>query len=82
MIEAACPSAGSGDAIRLQLYDYIYKMKLHLFVAVCSILLSTQGAADMEAGYRDRVLPSMDGEPMSLGQYRGSRILLMDFASW
>ncbi len=36
----------------------------------------------METSYRDRTLPSMDGEPMSLGQYRGSRILLMDFASW
>ena len=36
----------------------------------------------METGYNDRVLPSLSGEPMSLGQYRGRRILLMDFASW
>ena len=27
----------------------------------------------METSYRDRTLPSMDGEPMSLGQYQGQQ---------
>lgn len=32
--------------------------------------------------YRDLVLPTLDGVPLSLAQYRGQKVLLMDFASW
>ena len=32
--------------------------------------------------YRDLVLPTLDGAPLSLAQYRGQKVLLMDFASW
>lgn len=36
----------------------------------------------MAKSYRDLVLPTLDGTPLTLGQYRGQKILLMDFASW
>lgn len=32
--------------------------------------------------YTDQVLPILDGAPLSLAQYRGQKVLLMDFASW
>lgn len=51
--------------------------------AAIGILLSTiRLGADMGIEYRDLVLPTLDGVPLSLAQYRGQKVLLMDFASW
>ncbi len=50
-------------------------------VLFCSIALAAQVQA-MEISYEDLVLPTLIGEPMSLGQFRRGKILLMDFASW
>jgi len=36
----------------------------------------------MGTDYRDLVLPTLGGAPLSLAQYRGQKVLLMDFASW
>ena len=57
-------------------------MKWWLRLILGCTLYPIQVSADMASRYEDRVLPSPDGEPMSLGQYRGRKLLLMDFASW
>ncbi len=57
---------------------------MHLVKVIGAIALAVQVHAQVhaiDATYTDRVLPTLDGEPTSLGQYRGSKILLMDFAS-
>ena len=56
----------------------------------CSVLIALVTAltatphveADMDIAYTDRALPTLDGEPMSIGQFRGRKLLLIDFASW
>ena len=57
-------------------------MKLGISAAVGCLLLTIRIGADMSVDYRDQVLPTLDGAPLSLGQFRGQKILLMDFASW
>ncbi len=54
---------------------------MHFAKVIGALAVAVQVHA-MDATYTDRVLPTLDGEPMSLGQFRGSKILLMDFASW
>lgn len=49
---------------------------------VLGLMCIVQTGTGMDVQYRDCVLPSLDDEPMSLGQFRGRRILLIDFASW
>ena len=41
-------------------------------------------AADLEVGqpFPEIVLPSLDGEPMSMASFRGQKVALHVFASW
>ncbi len=57
-------------------------MKVRVGAAIGCLLLAIRLGADVGIEYRDLVLPTMDGAPLSLGQYRGQKVLLMDFASW
>ena len=57
------------------------QMKVRVGAAVGCLLLTIRLGADA-IEYRDQVLPTIDGAPLSLGQYRGQKVLLMDFASW
>ena len=57
-------------------------MILKLGTAIGCLLFTVRLGADMGVEYRDQVLPTLDGAPLSLTQYRGQKVLLMDFASW
>ena len=57
-------------------------MTLRVSAAVGCLLFTMRLGADMAIEYKDHVLPTLDGAPMSLAQYRGQKVLLMDFASW
>ncbi|MHC4566948.1 MAG: peroxiredoxin family protein [Planctomycetota bacterium] len=63
---------------------------LNLLALACGCVCALAGSAGA-AGYSPRVgeahpdfvLPSIaDGEPVSLSQFRGKKVLLVHFASW
>ena len=55
---------------------------LVLTALLTALTAALQVEAEMGIAYTDRPLPTLDGEPMSIGQFRGRRLLLIDFASW
>ncbi len=63
---------------------------LNLLTLACGCICAVAGSA-YAAGYSPRVgephldfvLPSIaDGRPVSLSQFRGQKVLLINFASW
>jgi hypothetical protein len=58
------------------------RLQLHPLV-VCAPAFGEPYSPRVGARHADFTLPAIDdGRPISLGSYRGKKVLLMQFASW
>lgn len=57
-----------------------------LLVALCALCCVPSGVADAAPAVGERIaplrLPTIDGETVALRDFRGKKLLLIEFASW